>query len=526
MADVFLSYARSTAAAANRIAVALRKNGYDVWFDKDLPAHRSYSDVIAAELERSAAVVVLWSRDAVQSQWVRSEANRARETGRLVQARLDDARLPMPFDQVQCADLRGGIGVKRPEWQAVLRSIADLVGTDAPGASKSASDVVQDTDRRGLMIAGGAVALAATGLVGWRLANGDESPPEARLLLQKGLDALQSNDAFDSSDAGTTLQAIALLNQATAADPRSSAAWGALALAYAVRVRASPLADRAGLESRSRSAARKALDLDRKEPRALAALRLLDPVYRNWAAAERDGLNALRAHPRHPILIFTLSDVLGSVGKWRQASELSARFDRSRFLIPGADRKRIINLWCAGDLQGADEALDVALDHWPDHAQLWRTRIAYLMFSGRAAEVVPLLRDDGSRPAGIDRSLLETMRATAEALAGKAEPSAAIRANLDYARAVPTAALQAAQAVAALGGGITALAMLEGYYFGRGEWSPLAPLGGDDERQTSPLFQPPMRSLWTSADFNRLLERIGLNAYWRQSRTNPDFRRE
>src|SRR5918998_4872371 len=107
MADVFLSYARANASVAERVAARLRSAGFRIWFDQHLPTHRAYSEVIEEQLDAARAVVVLWSAEAVASQWVRSEANRARESGRLVQLRLDDTRLPMPFDQIQCADLRG-----------------------------------------------------------------------------------------------------------------------------------------------------------------------------------------------------------------------------------------------------------------------------------------------------------------------------------------------------------------------------------------------------------------------------------
>lgn len=107
MADVFLSYGRTSHASARRISGALESAGYSVWFDENLPAHRPFSDVIEEQLENARAVIVLWSQGSVQSQWVRSEANRARETGKLIQVRLDDVRLPMPFDQIQCTDLRG-----------------------------------------------------------------------------------------------------------------------------------------------------------------------------------------------------------------------------------------------------------------------------------------------------------------------------------------------------------------------------------------------------------------------------------
>ena len=67
MADVFISYARSTAKEANRVAEALRGLGYGVWLDDELPAHRSYAKVIEEQLKSSKAVVVVWSAEAVKS---------------------------------------------------------------------------------------------------------------------------------------------------------------------------------------------------------------------------------------------------------------------------------------------------------------------------------------------------------------------------------------------------------------------------------------------------------------------------
>jgi adenylate cyclase len=110
VSDVFISYARSTANQAEKVAEALRALGYDVWRDDQLPAHRSYSEVIEERLAAAKAVVVIWSAEAVKSQWVFSEANRARETGKLVQLSVEAMRLPMPFDSIQCADLVGWTG--------------------------------------------------------------------------------------------------------------------------------------------------------------------------------------------------------------------------------------------------------------------------------------------------------------------------------------------------------------------------------------------------------------------------------
>ena len=137
MSDVFVSYARSDEPRARQVAEALRAQGYRVWRDDELPAHRAYTDVIEERLKSANAVVVLWSADAAKSQWVRSEANVARSAGTLVQARLDGAMPPLPFDQIQCADLADWDGhMETPGWRKLVASVVELGG---PVEAKSAA---------------------------------------------------------------------------------------------------------------------------------------------------------------------------------------------------------------------------------------------------------------------------------------------------------------------------------------------------------------------------------------------------
>jgi adenylate cyclase len=144
MSDIFVSYARSTEVQARQVADALRALGHAVWRDDELPAHRSYAEVIEERLKAAKAVVVIWSAEAVKSAWVQSEADRARGDQKLVQLRVDEAALPMPFDRIQCADLTGWNGdTDAPGWRKVVGSIAALIGgSSEPAVSSSAASNV------------------------------------------------------------------------------------------------------------------------------------------------------------------------------------------------------------------------------------------------------------------------------------------------------------------------------------------------------------------------------------------------
>src|SRR3954454_206803 len=126
--DVFISYARRSEEEAQPFAEHLRESGFSVWRDDELPAHRAYSEVIEERLKSAKAVVVLWSAESAKSHWVRAEADSAREAGTLVQASLDGALPPMPFNQIQCAALEGWEGdATSPGWAKLEGSVAALV---------------------------------------------------------------------------------------------------------------------------------------------------------------------------------------------------------------------------------------------------------------------------------------------------------------------------------------------------------------------------------------------------------------
>ena len=132
MSHVFISYARADEPLAGMVADYLREDGFEVWRDDELPAHRAYAEVIEERIQGAKAVIVLWSAEAAKSQWVRAEADTARTAHKLIQAGLDGTPPPMPFNQIQCADLKAWDGQRTaPGWRKLLASVSELAGEPA-----------------------------------------------------------------------------------------------------------------------------------------------------------------------------------------------------------------------------------------------------------------------------------------------------------------------------------------------------------------------------------------------------------
>jgi class 3 adenylate cyclase len=101
MADIFISYSKSFHAQTEQLANELRAKGFSVWYDTSLVPGDSFREVITSELAQAGAVIVIWNESSVKSDWVCSEASRARARRILIPLRADGVRshdIPPPFD--------------------------------------------------------------------------------------------------------------------------------------------------------------------------------------------------------------------------------------------------------------------------------------------------------------------------------------------------------------------------------------------------------------------------------------------
>lgn len=129
MVDVFISYSRADAAPVRQLADAVKRLGYSVWWDDELPPHLSYGDVISQKIADAKAAIVVWSPGAAASEWVRAEADLARNHKKLIQTSLDGRMPPMPFNQIQFAAIGDWRGEEdHPGWLKVKASLEALCG--------------------------------------------------------------------------------------------------------------------------------------------------------------------------------------------------------------------------------------------------------------------------------------------------------------------------------------------------------------------------------------------------------------
>lgn len=166
MADLFISYCRRNLERVTEVVRGFEASGLALWWDARLLPGEAYAQRIEQELDGAKCVVVAWSSDARNSIWVRAEASAALDAGKLVQARLDGASPPLPFNAAPLVDLTTWRGDRTaPPWPQLEDSVRGLAaGSLAPVTL----DPLRGPALQGLetLAAIGFVSLALTALAG------------------------------------------------------------------------------------------------------------------------------------------------------------------------------------------------------------------------------------------------------------------------------------------------------------------------------------------------------------------------
>ncbi len=160
---IFISYARADRPRVRPIADALTAAGCEVWWDVLIEGGAAFARTIGEQLQAADAVVVVWSTTSVVSDWVRDEADHARQRGRLVPVLLDGTPPPLGFGQYHAIDLSKWRGNARaPEIASIVAAIAEVSGSGPLQRPAPKRGLVS---RRTALVAGGAAAAATAGAI-------------------------------------------------------------------------------------------------------------------------------------------------------------------------------------------------------------------------------------------------------------------------------------------------------------------------------------------------------------------------
>lgn len=170
--DIFVSYARSDRERVAPLVKFLESQGWRVWWDPAVQPGERFDRVIQTALDAARVVLVVWSRDSVQRDWVLNEAEEGKRRGILVPVRIDPVEIPLGFRRVQAADLVGWPKNKKPkqdELQKLFETIARSIESGGGSATSITLGAGRNRIRLGLAAVLALAFVVGAAATGWRL---------------------------------------------------------------------------------------------------------------------------------------------------------------------------------------------------------------------------------------------------------------------------------------------------------------------------------------------------------------------
>jgi hypothetical protein len=217
MSDIFISYANADRPRVGPLVDALEQRGWSVWWDRTILPGKTWDRAIEVALAECRCVVVLWSQDSIQSDWVKAEAEEARQRGILIPALLDNVNIPLEFKRVETANLTDWPrSLPSAGLDDLVRAISAVLSPGAPqpqaadtGASAKTGPPPSERVRSalGILILVGAAMFAAIAGVIWHFAAGHREAPAAGTAAVAQPDANPPGDKVDKGAASPTRSA-------------------------------------------------------------------------------------------------------------------------------------------------------------------------------------------------------------------------------------------------------------------------------------------------------------------------------
>jgi hypothetical protein len=110
MGHIFISYSKKDVVYAEKLINALRREGFDPWFDiEGLGAGTHWQNRLQKQIFTCDAYILIMSRNAFNSKWVPDELVTAKTRNKpIFPLLLDDTELFLAIQTIQVEDVRGG----------------------------------------------------------------------------------------------------------------------------------------------------------------------------------------------------------------------------------------------------------------------------------------------------------------------------------------------------------------------------------------------------------------------------------
>ena len=372
---------------------------------------------------------------------------------------------------------------------------------------------------------GGTVAVAVSGVAGLSLIRRAEEQSQVASLLEQAR-VLRSQNTLETQN-----QAIGLANEAVLLAPMNADAWGALGYARATASRWRKEPESRQLRELATMDGQRSLDLEPGNAKGELALASALPLMGkdNWLIRANGLKRALERDQADPEVLIELAWVLRFSGHCNDAAAICKKVKAPEQNAP------LYNiwsraLWSAGRIEERDRVTSKAAALYPSNKSLWFSRIEMMIFGGETEKAIAFARMPEGRPSLVTDdevteliSLSRTMDSRKPAEISETLSRLTVRAKFAIRPAIN------AVRVASMAGRLDeAFALVDAYLFGRGR-EVSGNLGGGlfmptSQRHTNYLFEPPMAPMRDDLRFKGLLEELGLERYWRESRHPPDFR--
>jgi TolB-like protein len=328
-------------------------------------------------------------------------------------------------------------------------------------------------------------------------------------------------------------QAVAYLTEVAARAPKFALGWAALAEAQRLRMLYRPPSEQEPERAESQRSVERALHEDPELGQAYGTLANLLPRFNRWREVEALFDRGLALTPASPSLRHLYAQFLMAVGFTEAGLDALLGLQRVNPLSAGVAVDVASALFDGGRDAEALSAVDRAYSLWPGLILVWSERVRLHVLAGHYDIVAAMLDAPPPAVGANDQNVARRRLHMVARRDQRAEDLAAASANFEAFSQIGVApAVVAIHALTSLDLNVPALAVADQVF--RTNAAPTLRPGVNmmgtyalaGEPDTAVLFRRDTASIRDTAGFDAILARIGLEDFWRESGTTPDFRRE